>query len=722
MSHPQSQPRTVELRSLNILLEIAPLKRATTLASLLITSMAPMALADHSHMEEINITGYKSSKPTPMEISPAEVPVIDTAALLQRVPGANINSNGALTGVAQYRGLYSDRVSIHIDHSPTLTGGPNAMDSPLSFTPPMLLKSLEVHRGIAPVSVAQESIGGHITAKLDRGEFTYQEDLTFSGALSNRFNSSSDGFSNGVKSVLANKNHKVALLASHDEGDDTRIGDDDKLGGTQYRRSRYDISYGWQIDDTVLEIYAGQLDTRDTGTPALPMDISHIDSDMVGANLSKTFGEVVVSGNLSYNHVDHGMDNFSQRPEPMAPMFRQNKATAHNTAWSLQAKWPLSLSLFGTGSSEGFLTVGADGNETVHDSTITNPNNSMFEVKNFSDVERDGYGLFTEWEGNLGAWQVETGVRYTRVSMDSDSVYATGMMGMMGMNADYLADKFNNGNLDKDYHNVDLVFNASRALSSSTTLNVGLGRKNRAPSYQERYLWLPLPSTGGLADGRSYIGNLRLDKETSNEITLGVDWESSRTWATPQVFYRYIDDYIQGVPASDMTANMVSMMMNGRPALMFDSIDAKMYGLDLGYGYALTDSLSLEGNLSYVRGKRDDSNDDLYRIAPLNNRLALLYKKNELKLKIESVLYAKQNKVSEFNEEEETSGYGIVNLSGSYQLTEQLSLSSGVENLFDNRYEDHLAGYNRNSDSDIAVGDRLAGSGRNVYVALSLKW
>lgn len=228
-------------------------------------ALAPTAFADHSHMEEINITGQKPSKPTSIEIYPAEVPVIDTAALLQRVPGANINSNGALTGIAQYRGLYSDRVSIHIDHSPTLTGGPNAMDTPLSYTPPMLLKSLEVHRGIAPVSVAQESIGGHITAKLDRGEFTDQEDLTFSGALSNRFNSSSDGFSNGVKSVLANKNHKVAVLASHDEGDDTRIGDDDKLGGTQYRRSRYDISYGWQNNDTMLEIYAGQLDTREIG-------------------------------------------------------------------------------------------------------------------------------------------------------------------------------------------------------------------------------------------------------------------------------------------------------------------------------------------------------------------------------------------------------------------------------------------------------------------------
>ncbi|HEB27219.1 MAG TPA: hypothetical protein ENI05_05510 [Porticoccus sp.] len=188
------------------------------------------------------------------------------------------------------------------------------------------------------------------------------------------------------------------------------------------------------------------------------------------------------------------------------------------------------------------------------------------------------------------------------------------------------------------------------------------------------------------------------------------------------MFYRYIDDYIQGIPSTNMTANMVSTMMSGNPALMFDNIDAEMYGADLGYGYKLSDHFSLEGTLSYVRGKRDDEDDNLYRIAPLNNRLALVYGSNAIKVKVESVLYAKQSKVSSFNDEEKTSGYGIINLLGSYQLTQQLSLSGGIENLLNHRYQDHLAGYNRNSDSDMAVGDRLAGSGRNVYVSLSLNW
>ncbi|WP_461481055.1 TonB-dependent receptor [Porticoccus sp.] len=684
------------------------------LATLLLTTLPLPLLAEHSTPEEINVTGVQTTGELSLAIEPAELPVLDTAELLKRVPGANVNSNGPVTGIAQYRGLYGERVSIHIDRAPTLTGGPNAMDTPLTYTPPMLLKSLKVTRGIAPVSAAQESLGGHMTATLDRGEFGNSEEFETSGALSSRFNGNSDGSSSALKSTLANRHHKVTALASHDEGDETRIGDDDDIGGSQYRRSRYDLSYGWQNDDSHFEIYAGELDTRDTGTPALPMDINHIDGDMAGTHVSTTIGDVVVSGQLSYNHVDHKMDNFSQRTAPASLAdYRTNNASAHNTAWTFNARWPV---------SNGYLTLGTDGNQTVHTATISNPNNGMFEVANFNDAERDSYGIFSEWQGEIGEWHVETGARVNRVQMDSETVGASGMMGMMAMNANLLASAFNNGDRDEDFTYLDLALNLSRVLTDTTTLNLGLGHKHRAPSYQERYLWLPLTATGGLADGRNYIGNLDLDEETAHEITVGIDWQNGTAWLTPQLFYRRIDDYIQGVPTTDATANMLSTMMGGQPALMFDNVNAEMYGADMAYGYALSATLRIEGTLNYVRGKRRDEDDNLYRVAPLNNRLALIYQQQAVILAVESVLYAPQNKVSGFNQEEKTPGYGLVNLSGSYQLTPQLTLSGGVENLFDNRYRDHLAGYNRNADSDIAVGERLAGPGRNIYLAATMHW
>ena len=49
--------------------------------------------------------------------------------------------------------------------------------------------------------------------------------------------------------------------------------------------------------------------------------------------------------------------------------------------------------------------------------------------------------------------------------------------------------------------------------------------KTRAPSYIERYLWIPLNVNAGLGDGNNYIGNIDLDPEWSNQFELGLDWD-----------------------------------------------------------------------------------------------------------------------------------------------------------------------------------------------------
>ena len=56
------------------------------------------------------------------------------------------------------------------------------------------------------------------------------------------------------------------------------------------------------------------------------------------------------------------------------------------------------------------------------------------------------------------------------------------------------------------------------------------------------------------------------------------------------------------------------------------------------------------------------------------------------------------------------------------QLNDSFSVGLGVENLFDKVYQDHLGGYNRVRDSDIPVGARINGMGRNFYLKLNATW
>ncbi|HDZ16552.1 MAG TPA: TonB-dependent receptor, partial [Methylophaga aminisulfidivorans] len=101
----------------------------------------------------------------------------------------------------------------------------------------------------------------------------------------------------------------------------------------------------------------------------------------------------------------------------------------------------------------------------------------------------------------------------------------------------------------------------------------------------------------------------------------------------------------------------------------------------------------------------------------------LSYVQPQWRVGIEAETVASQNKVSAENDEQKTSGYAIFNLSSEYKINDSFSLSAGVDNLFDRFYRDHLAGYNRVSgNEDIAVGERLPGLGRSLYIGLNVDW
>ena len=677
-------------------------------------STAPTTTAPNSAViEEVIVEGEAVSAIKTLSIKPDLISKPDSAAILQALPGANINSNGPVTGIAQYRGLFGDRVAVTMENEAVLGGGPNAMDTPLSYAPPLLLQSIELTPGIASVASSQESIGGLIEAKLDRGNFAETREATISGDIATRYGSVDDGSNSAAKVVAANDQHKLAILASFDEGNDAETGDGKTLRDTGYRRERYDLSYGWQNDASEAEVSLGKLETSDTGTPALPMDIIDIDTDMANFNGMTQFNGATIRTRMGYRHVYHLMDNFSLRSNSNNMGYRATEATGQQLTWGASVEFPI---------GEDSLTLGIDSADTIHDAVIRNPNMAMFRIQNFADAERDIYGFFTEWKGTRGDWALEAGVRYNHVEMNSDEVFANGMMGMMQMPANQLANNFNNANRDQNFDNIDIVLKATRSLNASTDFNIGLGRKNRAPSYQELYLWLPMQSTGGLADGRTYIGNLDLDSETNHEITLGLDWSEGDFYANGQIFFRKVDDFIQGTPSTNMTANMLSTMMSGQNPLQFNNIDAELYGLDGRYGMVLNDNWRLDGVLSYVRGEDKDGNDNLYRVAPLNNRLTLTWEQDKLSASLESVLYASQSKTASYNDEEKSAGYGLLNLYSQYQISSDLRINAGIENLLDKDYVDHLTGYNRNGDSDIPVGDRLPGRGRNFFVSAALSF
>jgi iron complex outermembrane receptor protein len=198
---------------------------------------------------------------------------------------------------------------------------------------------------------------------------------------------------------------------------------------------------------------------------------------------------------------------------------------------------------------------------------------------------------------------------------------------------------------------------------------------------------------------------------------------------TPRAFYRYVNDFIQGLPTNDALTNMVAggIQPGGPGPLQFSNIDAHLWGVDFETGYTITDYLRVDGILSFVRGKRTNGNDNLYRIAPVNGRLSLTYERSDWLASLTYVGAMKQDKVAAFNGEQETSGYSILNVYTQYRpsfskKTEGLTIAAGVNNIIDTKYVDHLNGINRASNINLAMGQRIPNPGRNVFVTLRYDW
>ncbi len=666
-------------------------------------------------LTEIVVVG-EIIKPGVVGIMPTQGGINDAAALLRQVPGANINSNGPLSGIAQYRGLFGDRINVSSDGANYKSACANAMDAPLSHVPTSLTEVLKIERGIASVSSGIETLGGSIVQETRKGEFAGSEKTLIEGKASSGYNSVNDGRYASVFINAANQNHKLRVGGSHEKGNSFEWAEGTNID-TRHERNASTFGYGFQTDDHEFDVGYNYNDTLLSGTPSLPMDIIYSRGGVPTFNYIGNFADQYeVTAKLQYQDIKHRMDNFTLRGIGLKT--RQSD----NTARGFGYKFTLAIPYL-----DGELLMGLDGDNIEHDALITDPFNGQFRINNFNDVNRDRYGFFTEWEGDVADnWGLELGGRINWVRMQAGDVFASTSKFTSGgtpINAPAkLQTAFNNSDRDEDNVNVDLVAIGRYFLSPTLDVEIGFARKTRSPTYQERYIWVPLTATGGLADGRNYIGTTNLDPEVSYQAELGFDWQEDAFYFAPRVFYRYVEDYIQGTP----TTNNAALAIDPN-TLQFTNVDAYLYGFDAEAEYQLNDTWKVGGIVSYVRGKRDDTDDDLYRIAPLNTTMKLTYETDIWMTSAEVVAYSRQNKVSSFNNEVPTSGYTTFNFRGQYrpqlQNMDGLEIGFGIENIFDKGYRVHLNGLNRNPlNEDTAIGEHLPGNGRNYYVTLSYDW
>jgi iron complex outermembrane receptor protein len=637
----------------------------------------------------------------------------DGAALLDDTPGAAVSRNGALTGIAQVRGLSNERVRVLVDDMTITPACANHMDPPLHYAPVTSLESLRIVAGVTPVSQGGDSIAGTIVATPRGLRFADDDAFAIDAEAGSHYSTAYDGFGFRGFASAATRNVGASYAGSWQKGNDLYF-PGGHVRDTGFETQQHDMEIATRGEWGRLSLDAGLGRTPEAGTPALPMDIVDDDSEHMGARFTTRLGAVDVEARGYWHHIDHVMDNFSLRPNAASAAQPRMESPAHSEDVGGILGFSLPL-------AEGHLArLGGDLVSSRFDSTIRNLTLGQTQT-GIPHSRRSRLGTYLEWEARWSeAWQTLLGVRNDMVWTEADEVSQTFRPANRMMARMLAADRaaFDAADRDRTDANFDATALVRFAPSAGQRYELGLARKTRSPSLLERYQWTPLAANAGYADGRLYFGDVDLRPEVAYQLGLTGRWEGERWEISLAPYYTHVHDYIQG----DAVPGRVDPM-TGLPVLRYRNFErVVLYGVDAQARVQLHEHVALRGWLAYVRGRNRSSGDDLYRIMPLHGAIDLDLTWGPLRGTIETVLAARQTQVARYNGEPETPGYGVLNLSAGYLFRERVDLAAGVDNIFNKRWSPHTNGLNRVGGGDLAVGARLPSSGRALWTSVTLRY
>lgn len=635
----------------------------------------------------------------------------DGAAFIARQPGAALVDNGTLSGQVQMRGLFGERIALRINGQQFATGGPNAMDPAMHYAPMALIDRVEIARGISPVRDGP-GLGGGVNTVLKQVRFGEGQGLSPQVDVSGQYRSVDDSVALGGMAGLASESLRFGVIASWEKGDDTRF-PGGRIATTGYERTVYGVHAGFRAGPGEFSLEYRRQETGRSGNPPFAMDIVYFHTDFARIGFEGDLADGVrLETHADYAGVSHRMNNYEERPAPVMAMTRQSDTYADTMSADVSLRF---------GSPQRHMRIGADFELIDKGYMLYNPLAPAFFIHPLDRAHSDRLGAFAEWRTGAGPVEAELGLRVDRHGAETGAPrFGPGVpAGPAG-----LALAFANADREWSGTTVDASMRLWAELGAFTP-RLTLARKTRAPSLIERFSWLPTEASGGLADGNIYVGTPGLKPERAWIAELGFDWSGATAYARPVVYYRRINDFIQGVPF-DVTpgvvntpVEMVAQASGDATPLRFANTDAEIWGADIAFGAQIAGPLRIDGVASYVRGKRRDLADNLYRMAPANGRLALVWEAARWSMSIEGQAVAAQTKVSVTNDEAASKGYVLANIYGHWLVRDGVRLDVGIENLFDRQYQEHLAGYNRIAGSDVPLGARLPGAGRSAFVRLS---
>ncbi len=679
----------------------------------------------------------------------------DSASLLRNIPGLNIQSSGGVSGLPVIHGLADDRLRIKVDGMDLISACGNHMNPALSYIDPSNVDLAAVFTSVTPVSIGGDSIGSTIVVESATPEFAKETgEILTKGEVGAFYRSNGSAQGGNIAATIASETLSLSYRASTAKAENYSAGgvfkpaglaaagrgylDGDEVGSTMYKSTNQSISLAFRQDNHLLEFTYGEQDIPYQGWVNQRMDMTGNDSEQVNLSYEGEYSWGELEARLYNEHTRHKMQFFDDKlfwylngeactPGPTCAGGMPMDTEGDNTGGTIKAEISI--------QEDSLVRIGAEFQKYRLDDWWDPSGRGMWPDTfwNINGGERDRLALFGEWEKQLSPkWRTQFGLRGEQVDMNTGDV--------QGYNSKYVADAtaFNAAEHEKSDQNIDITALARFTPDENMSVEFGYARKTRSASLYERYTW----STGGMAmrminwagDGNGYVGNLDLEPEVAHTMTatFSLHDPSQKSWSfafTP--YYTYVNDYIDAARLEGQES-----VENDWVYLRFINQSALIYGLDISGHFPIAQDTSYgsfiaTGMLNYVRGKNDDTNDNLYNMMPMNAKFAVVHSVNNWINTIELELVDDKVDVSRERNEIETDSYSLLHLRSSYTW-KNMRVNFGVENLFDTFYNDPLGGVymgqgvtmtgTNPSKPYIPWGLSAPGMGRTIYTGVNIEF